>query len=428
MRHRVPFVIGGCCAVLLAAVLALPGCVTPTVGDASLVTSGVPLKADPRMQPSDEFTGAINDFGLELLKTTAAGTPGNVIVSPASVHAALAMAANGATGETEKQMRLVLRTDSMSPTESNEQWASLLLQLRERSSAQTLAIANALWARRGIEFKEPFIDTDRDYFGAEVAVLDFAKDDVAGVINTWVSKNTQRMITRIVDKVPDNAILYLGNAVYFKGDWVSPFDHESTRKAPFTRADGSKVDIDMMHATRPMPYAENTLLQAARLPYKGDGTSYYVLLPGRGVSLDAAVASLEGTGFPGLRRDMASGGTTEVVLGLPKLDADFFADLAKPLAAMGMPRAFDLNEAQFDAMADLDVPIFIGRVLHKTKVKVDEKGTEAAAATVVEMVAGSAGPVSEPLRMICERPYLFAMVDEKSGAMLFLGAVNDPAR
>ncbi|MFZ1643572.1 MAG: serpin family protein [Candidatus Contendobacter sp.] len=412
----------------MAALLALAGCITPTISGVLLVPSGRPLLADPKSNPSEQLTGAINDFGLALVKATPADSRGNVIVSPASVHAALSMTANGASGETAQQMRTVLHTDSMSPTDTNRQWASLLGGLASRSSDQTLEIANALWARKGIAFKKPFVDADRDYFGAQVSTLDFAKDDVAGAINDWVSKNTHGMITRMVDEPPANAILYLANAVYFKGDWITPFPHEGTRKKPFTRADGSKVDVDMMNTAERMPYIENETLQATRLPYKGDAAAYYVMLPRQGVSLDAAMASLKGTGFADLRATMTSRGTTEVILGLPKLDADLSANLNKPLATMGMPRAFDQKRAEFSGMAELGVPIYIGDVLHKTKVKVDEKGTVAAAATVVGMKAGSAAPAAEPPRIICDRPYAFAIVDEKSGAILFLGAVNDPGK
>jgi serine protease inhibitor len=141
------------------------------------------------------------------------------------------------------------------------------------------------------------------------------------------------------------------------------------------------------------------------------------------------VKSLGGTGFSGLLRTLASGDETEVILGLPKLDTEFSTSLKKALAAMGMPRAFDDTRAEFSGMADLGVPIYISEIVHKTKVKVDEKGTEAAAATVVEMTPGSAAVgFNMPPEIICDRPYLFAIIDEGSGAMLFLGAVGDPTK
>lgn len=410
----------------LGASVAVVGCAAPTLSGALLVPSGQPQRADAVARPSDELAGAINDFGLGLISAASANDSKNVIISPLSIHATLSMTANGASGETAEQMRHVLRTETMSSDDTNEQWASLLTGLASRDADQRLEIANSLWAREGIAFKKPFVDADREFFGAQVSTLDFEKDDVAAAINDWVSTNTHEMITSMVDRVPDSAILYLANAVYFEGDWVTPFEHEATNVQPFTRPDGSSVDVEMMHSVEQMPYYDSDSLQATRLMYTGNDSAYYVILPKRGVSLHDALADVEGTGFAKMRESMRSQGTTEVILGLPKLDVDFSAGLNRPLSSMGMPRAFDWELAQFSDIADLPQPIYIGDVLHKAKIRVDEKGTVAAAATVVGMLAGSAGPVVEPPRIVCDRPYAFAIVDERSGAMLFLGTVNDP--
>jgi len=244
-----------------------------------------------------------------------------------------------------------------------------------------------------------------------------------------VSKNTKAMIPKILDSADPNAILYLANAVYFKADWVSPFRHEATSKDKFTRADSTTVDVDMMHTSEWLPYAENGTMLATRLLYKGLDASFYVMLPRPGVSLDAARASLQGTGFSALRAQLMDPNQREVVLSLPKVNTEFGTTLNQPLIDMGMPKAFDSNQADFSPMAGLDVPIWIGRVLHRTKVIVDEKGTEAAAATVVEMTAGAATPGEVQIpEIICDRPYLFAIVDEKTGTMLFVGEVGDPTK
>jgi serpin B len=430
MKHRAAVVLALCSLIAITAGLALSGCAkAPAEVSAAPVASGLPRNASTQGKPSAKFATAINDFGFDLLSATAAEATGNPVVSPASVHAALSMTANGATDETEAQMRRVLRVDSISADQANRQWASLLTQLAGRDSAQKLEIANALWARKGVAFKKPFIDADRDYFGAGVATLDFAKDDVAGAINSWAAKNTHGMITHVLDGIPSDAILYLTNAVYFNGDWVTPFKHERTGSSTFTRADGSKIDVPMMHSTEQLPYAENAKLQATRLSYKGGDSDCYIVLPKPGVSIGDAAASLKAGGFSRIARDMSSRGTTEVALGLPKLESEFSTDLAGPLAAMGMPRAFDLEAAEFHDMVDRsEGPVCISRVLHKTKVKVDEKGTEAAAVTAVEMTKAMAGFAErdDPVSIICDRPYLFAIVDRDSGAMLFLGQVVDP--
>lgn len=421
----------GTLTVFAGAVIVLSACATPVASGLELVPSGVPGKAMQTMH-GEQLPRAINDFGVNLLSATSASAEqnANVIVSPVSVHAALSMTGNGATGETAAEMRSVLRTDAMTPAEANAQWAALLGGLASRSPDQTLDIANALFAHKEIAFKQPFLDTDRDYFGAQVSSLDFDKDDVPGIINGWVSRNTQGMIPTILDQADASAILYLANAVYFKGDWVSPFEHERTWKQAFSRSDGTQVDVDMMHASQSFPYVENRVLQATKLLYRGFDTSFYVMLPRTGVSLDTALASLKGTGFADLRATMMTSASRELLLGLPKLDTGFGTNLNEPLRALGMPRAFDMTAAEFSGMADLTLalPIFIGRVLHKTKVIVNEMGTEAAAATVVEMLVGSAGTTEEPATIICDRPYLFAIVDEPTGTMLFLGTVGDPTK
>jgi serpin B len=418
------------CIVLVAGATALSGCTTPVALGTEVVPGGKPAISAPAAI-GDKLPRAVNDFGLDLLKVTAASVArnGNVIVSPLSVHAALSMTANGAVGDTAKEMRTVLRTDAMDPAQANAQWAALLTGLASRSPEQELDIANALFANKSVVFKQPFLEADRDYFGAQVTEYDPAKDDVVAIVNGWVSKNTKGMIPKILDSADPNAILYLANAVYFKGDWVSPFQHEATSKDKFTRADSTTVDVDMMHMSEALPYAENGTMQATKLLYKGLDASFYVMLPRPGVSLDAARASLQGTGFSELRAQLMDPNQREVILSLPKLNTEFGTTLNQPLIDMGMPKAFDSKQADFSAMAGLDVPIWIGRVLHKTKVIVDEKGTEAAAATVVEMTAGAATPGEVQIpEIICDRPYLFAIVDEKTGTMLFVGEVGDPTK
>ncbi|HEY5997836.1 MAG TPA: serpin family protein [bacterium] len=427
MKSHGPRLVATFGAILGAVLLTVSWCVPPSVAEVVLVPSGPPQEADQEPQPTPQLTDAINGFGFDLLRVVAAedGARGNAIVSPVSVHAAFSMTANGATDETETQMREALHTASMDAADTNRQWADLLAGLAGRSSEQTLDVANALWARQGIAFRAPFLNAARDFFGAQVSTLDFERDDAAGAVNGWVSEKTHGRIDRILGQVPPNAILYLTNAAYFYGEWLTPFKDAATGRQAFTRADGSTVDVEMMNASRPMPYAQNGALQATVLPYAGDDAAFYVLLPKLGETVDSAIASLGETGFSRLVRSMRS---AEVDLGLPKLDADFAVELSGPLESLGMSRAFDGEQAQFSGMASLGVPISINRVIHRTRVKVDEKGTEAAAATVAEIGVTASRDAPPRIRIICDRPYVFAVVDVKSGAMLFLGAVNDPRK
>jgi serpin B len=236
------------------------------------------------------------------------------------------------------------------------------------------------------------------------------------------------MIERAVDSVPPDAILYVVNAAYFRGDWHDPFVHEATRDEAFTLADGSKTEVQMMRAEMSGPYTQNDALQMTRLAYEGERTSFYVMLPKPGVGTEAARASLAGGGFSALRAELDSMEATDVVLGLPKLDTESPIDLKQALSDMGMPLAFDALRADFSGIATTTAPVFIRDIAHVAKIKVDEKGTEAAAATVVTPGATASAVDTLPPEMICDRPYLFTIVDEPTGAMLFLGVVNDPNR
>jgi serine protease inhibitor len=401
---------------------------TATLGCAAFAQSNVAPKASEPAS-TNALVAAINSFGFDLLGMAganhAAASP-NLIISPLSVHAVTSMAANGASGNTARQMRKVLHISALKPVDANNSWAFLLDGLAHRSNEQTLLIANALWARQDVHFNPDFLAENRDKFHARVDTLDFTHTQAAPIINEWVSKNTNGMIPKIIDKVPDNTLLLLANAVYFKGDWAIPFKHDSTDKMPFTRADGSQIEVAMMHAALSLPFAQNGSLRATRLTYRGGDAAFYIFLPKPGTSLDAARASLAGGGFAELRHSMEDNPVVRVALGLPKLDADYGADLAPMLARLGMPDAFSVRKADFSAMTNTAHPV-IGAVLHKTRLKVDEKGSEAAAATVMGMATATAAPRTPPEQMLCDHPYLFAIADEKTGALLLLGTINDPA-
>lgn len=408
-------------AVLCAAVF-LTGCTPRTLE--TVATQGAPNQTSTD-QPVTGIAEAVNAFGFELMGRVNDQSAGTTVISPASVHAVLAMTASGAQDETADQMRGVLRTDAMTPDEADSQWGTLLQDLAKRDRAQTLQLANAVWARSGIEFRPEFLDGNRDHFGAQISTLDFESENVAGAVNAWVSKATNRMIRGMLDEVDPNAIVILANAAYFKGDWANPFKREATYRAPFTRGDGSKIEVDMMRTTTVLPYAQDETVQATRLAYKGGDSALYLLLPKPGVDLSEPLATLGAGGFGELRRAMESTAPTEVRLELPKLDVEYSVDLVRPLAAMGMPLAFDPDAADFSGIATAQ-RIWLSEISHATRIRIDEKGTEAAAATV-DAPATSA-PMAMPPVIICDRPYLFAIVDEASGAILFLGAVNDPTR
>jgi serpin B len=413
------------CVAGIAGALALSGCSRDGASVAASSGSSTTMSA---ASADAKLAQAINGFGFELLSATAREATGNPVVSPASVHAALSMTANGATDETLEEMRRTLKVDEMSAEDANGAWQRLITKLTATTDAsQTLEVANALIGRKGVEFKRPFLDANQRSFGARLSAMDFENDNVTGEVNRWVSDKTHGMIPRMLDRVESGAVLYLLNAVYFKGDWAEPFKRDTTLIREFAQADGSRVEVPMMSAGRDLPYYATEEYQATRLAYKGDRSDCFVILPQAGVGTTATLDALKRGGFQKMRQSLASTQPVEVVLGLPKLDSRFGAELSEPLKAMGMLRAFDTGNAQLGATADMgDWRLYIDAVDHKTVVKVDEEGTEAAAATNAKDYTSfmEGDPMPE---IICNHPYIFAIVDRESGAMLFLGVVNDPS-
>lgn len=368
----------------------------------------------------------INQLGIHLLQRKLPANEKAVIVSPISLHQALAMVAAGASGATLTQMRHVLGFDALTESASNQAYANLLTQLGSDDGHQ-LAIANFLWADDGVALKKPFLDTDSAYFGSEIRTVDLQSSSAPRVINDWVSKQTHGKITQVAEKPYDSAaILELINATYFLGTWPKPFD--PAQQKDFHLADGTVVKAPLMksNAEHGLQHAKTGSYEAVRLGYEDSGASMYVILPPEGTSLDAFVGSMNASSFAdtanGLRESRAVRGDVT----MPKIEAKWKSSLRDTLSALGMPDAFSPDKAQFARATDLK-PVWIDSDAHLTYLRVDEKGTEAAAATQFGL-AGAAAPLppAQPFHMLVDRPYVMAIADDRSGAILFLASVRDP--
>ncbi|MDP2232387.1 MAG: serpin family protein, partial [Actinomycetota bacterium] len=382
-----------------------------------------PAKGDPATPPDAALPDAVNDVGFELLGRIDSGD-GNTVISPVSVAVALAMTANGADGTTLDEMRSVLGLDAMTELKSNESWANLIASLEETGTT-TLTLANSLWADTGTEFKNSFLDADRDYFGAEVSTLDLQSPGAPGAINAWVGKNTRGKITKIVGDIPELAVMYLVNATYFKGAWADEFSEQATRSAKFWRSNDLALDVSMMERGGMMDYVETAQFQTVRLPYEGDSTAMYVILPAKGASVFDLVDSLDADQIRQLRGSLKGRSGT---LRMPKFTTRYERELSADFKALGIALAFAPESADFTRMADAEPgALYIAGVNHKTFLAIDEKGTEAAAVTSIEMGAtGFEGSSAPPFTMVVDRPYLTLIVDERSGTVLFAGAIRDP--
>ena len=362
-------------------------------------------------------------FGMALYRELAAEAPGrNVCVSPASVSAALAMTWNGARGETRQAMARALGLEGMSVEEANRGHAALQAALAAADSAVELTLANSLWLRRGVRLVPEFLRANRGYYGAEVSELDFGDPGAPADVNGWVSRQTRGKITRIVERFEPTDILLLADALYFKGRWQRPFDPERTEERPFTLAGGQAKPVPLMQRAGRFSYCRGADFQAVDLPY-GDGRfRFLVFLPDEGSSLTLFQQSLTPEAWQDWLGRFAD---ADGRLGLPRFRLETEAVLNDALAALGMGVALSPGRADFSGIAPPPPNIFIEKVRHKTFVEVNEEGTEAAAVTSVMMGVTSVSP-TPPFVMIVDRPFFWAIRDEASGAILFLGSVADP--
>lgn len=370
---------------------------------------------------------AANDFGFRLLRTLAAEQDAaNVIVSPFSVSQALTMTSNGARGATRTAMGRTLGIGSINGQQLNASNRQLLDALRTADRDTRLEIANALWLRKGFAVNPEFVALNKDSYHAEVQSLDFAgaPQSAVGTINAWVNRNTQGTIPSIVGKLESDTMLVLTDAVYFKGAWADPFVLPNTKPRNFFLPSGKSLTTPMMKRQGVYTYLETKDFQAIRLPYGNSQFAMYVFLPRQKGGLSGFIKTLDQPHWTEWMKKFAPRNGTLV---MPKFELSYARELNAALTAMGMGVAFS-KAADFSGI-ESSRQIYISDALHKTYVKVDEQGTEAAAATAVIMRPLSAyGVIGVPFEMIVDHPFVFAISEHESGAILFVAAVVDPAR
>ena len=358
---------------------------------------------------SNSVVWSYNSFGFKLLTQVHRSNPDkNIFLSPPGVGFALSMVANGAKGETLRQIKAVLRLD-----ESADLNAANQALLEENLGPKIkLEIANGLWA--DTKLKPKFLATTRQAYHAEAASVDFKDPQTVKSINDWVSAQTQGKITEMVQAPLDPTLrLIVMNAIYFKGNWTVPFDPKQTHDLPFTLGNGQTVSQPRMSRTGDFEYFENDAFQEVRLPYADGEASLDITLPRK--NLDDLFSPVTANGPPLHFRK----GTVE----LPRFKLKNSYALNDALTALGMPLAFT-RQADFSGIASES--LYIGWVKQKTFVEVNEEGTEAAAATGVGMRAMAVHREPPPFRMVMDRPFLVSLIEKKTGLILFLGVIVDP--
>ncbi|MEH1970896.1 serpin family protein [Nostoc sp.] len=364
-----------------------------------------------------------NKFGFKLFSEVLKDDKGekNVFISPSSVAIALAMTYNGASGSTQQAMAKTLELQGMNLPEINSSYAAALKQLLDNQDAKVqLSIANSLWANQDVSFAPDFIKRTQDFYQAKVSNLNFKDAAASSIINNWVKENTKGKIAKIVETIEPNQVLFLINAIYFKGNWSNEFDKSQTAQYPFYITSGRRKQLSMMSQDGDYRYYESEQFQAVSLPYGKDGkVSFYIFLPKQNSNLKAFYQNLN---IENWEKWMAQFKKQKGFIRLPRFKTDYEVTLNDALKTLGMEEAFS-NKANFSGMGK---NFAISQVKHKTFVEVNEEGTEAAAATSVGIVATSLRDEPEPFRMIVDRPFFCAIRDNQTGSLLFMGSIIEP--
>jgi serpin B len=366
------------------------------------------------------LTSSANDFSFDLFQeAVAASDGGNVFVSPLSVSFALGMTYNGAGGGTKAEMAEVLGFDTLTLDEVNEAYRGLIEQLTHLDANVRLEIANSIWYRNEFAVDTGFLARNQEYFSARVEGLDFAAPDAADTIDGWVGEATHGKITKIApNPIPANAVMYLINAIYFKGDWTVRFDRNDTRPEPFHLPDGSDREVPLMRLQEDLDYLQTANFKAVDMGFGEGHFRMAVVLPLPNVPLDVVVESLTSENWSTWQDSFFE---VEVALRLPRFELEYEQSLVQNLADLGMPTAFT-SSADFSGINPTH-NLFISEVKHKTYLKVHEEGAEAAAVTSVEVSNTSMPQVIE---MRVDRPFLIVIHDRHTGAVLFVGKIVDP--
>ena len=347
----------------------------------------------------------------------------NIFISPFSVSVALAMTLNGAAGETEQAMTDTLQLHDLTSGTINSSFYQLQNTLQTSDPKVTLTIANSLWGREGLQFKTDFLQRNELFFSADTSILDFLNPSTLQIINQWVNDNTNSKIPKILDEIEPNAVLFLINAIYFKGSWQTEFDPTNTRDGTFHLVSGGTKQVPMMSRTGQYPVYYGEDFQAISLPYGEGRMGMYIFLPDNNKSdLNSFVESINTEKWENWMEQFRE---REVQIRIPKFKLEYGTKVLNDvLTSLGMGVAFDEENADFSRMADLDAVggnLYITKVAHKTFIEVNEEGTEAAAVTSVGV-----GIKSLPREFNVDRPFFFAIRDNETGTVLFMGTVVEP--
>ena len=367
---------------------------------------------------TDVSDAAVTDFAIRLFKESMADGE-NTLISPLSVLVALSMTANGADNETLSQMESVLGM----PIDQLNTWISTYIANLPEEEKYKLSLANSIWFTDDERFtvNQDFLQTNADYYGADIYRAPF-DDDTCKDINKWVKDNTDGLIKNILDQIPKEAVMYLINALAFDAEWQDIYFESQVREGEFTTENGEKRNVDMMYSEE-NKYLEDKHATGFIKYYKDRKYAFAALLPKEGTTVSEYIASLDGEHLNNLLTNAKS---AFVNTSIPKFETEYDVEMSAVLSGMGMPDAFSGATADFSKLGHSTAGnIFINRVLHKTFISVDERGTKAGAATVVEMNDECALIIEDPKQVFLDRPFVYMLIDCETNQPFFIGTMMD---
>lgn len=362
------------------------------------------------------FSDQSSEFAFDFLKkhNSEEKADKNYFVSPLSLHVALGMLLNGADGKTKEEIQKGLRLSS-DLTANNNIYKSLIESLPNSDPKVTNTIANSVWYRNSFTVEKSFLDVLKTSFNATVSAEDFNNIATVGKINTWASDNTNGKIKKVIEQIDPSQVMFLMNALYFKGDWKIPFKVENTRDENFVGTIGTKA-VKMMNMLENVKYAKRTDYQALELAYGEGNYVMTILLPNEKTPVSKVINTMSGTEWKSLNTAFSE---QKVIVGLPKFTLEYETNLNKVLENMGMPTMFS-DAADLSKISAPAGKIKVGFVKQNTFVAIDEKGTEAAAVTTIDIKLTSAPILPE---FICNRPFAFFISEKQSNTILFAGKI-----
>lgn len=374
-------------------------------------------------EKSAQLIEADNKFGLEMFqKVREDSDDENIMISPLSISVALAMAYNGADGDTKAEMEETMKLNGLTADEINASYKMLISALQSLDEDVVFEIANAIFYTDIMEVKPDFLNVNKNVYEAEVERLDFNSPEAVNTINDWVAGKTNDKITKIIEQLDPLDRMVLLNAIYFNGIWSKEFDEEGTHELDFYKSDGTTIEVPMMSKMEKLDYTANSLFKAIKMPYGNGQYNMVIFLP---VSENRSQDVIDELSAANWKKWMDEFETTDRVnITMPRFKFEFEAGLNELLKKMGMQKAFIPGGADFSKISDIE--LYISAVKHKSFIDVNETGTEAAAVTSITFTTTSIGNEPPTVPFFVNKPFVFAITENDTDAILFIGEVQNP--